>query len=211
MKLETTFFERQAHLLGYRCVVGLDEAGRGPLAGPVVAAACYIPIEIDIDGIYDSKQLTADERATTFQKLTTHAKVLCGVGIIENDLIDQINILEASLSAMLIALNQSKIEADYLLVDGLIFPKTKLPGLAIAKGDSLSRSVSAASIIAKYTRDQIMLEHHERWPEYGFNEHKGYATKDHLEALEKHGPCLIHRMSFDPIKSWTNLLLPQNT
>jgi len=194
-------FEAEARALGYLHIAGVDEAGRGPLAGPVVAAACVLPQGASIAGIDDSKKLLPSERYEIFQKIVSLADVDYGIGIIDTLLIDQVNILQATFQAMLAALSCLTKEPDFLLIDGNRMPKTLTPGIPIVKGDSLSLSIAAASILAKVTRDQLMKLYHEEWPHYGFDTHKGYATKVHLEAIYKHGPCPIHRMSFEPLKS----------
>lgn len=193
-------YEEAARRLGYRFIAGVDEAGRGPLAGPVVAAACSIPEGIFFPGINDSKQLTAKQRASLFKEITTHPDVVYGVGIVSHEVIDQINILQASIKAMIDAVEALKIAPDYLLVDGLKLPHPT-PSEKIIKGDAKSQSIAAASIIAKETRDGLMETYHEKWPHYGFDRHKGYGTKKHVEAIRKHGPCPIHRSTFEPVKS----------
>jgi ribonuclease HII len=187
-------FEQKAWDNGYRNVAGIDEAGRGPLAGPVVAAAVVLPLGMDVSGINDSKKLTPKMRNLLYEKLTTTPEVVYGVGIIDHLLIDEINILQATIRAMLSAAEQ--IPFDFLLVDGLALP---LPCEKIIKGDQRSFSIAAASIIAKVTRDRLMEEADQRWPEYGFSKHKGYGTKVHMEALKAYGPCPIHRKTFRPV------------
>ena len=187
---------------GYSCVAGVDEAGRGPLAGPVVAAACILPLDHSIAGIKDSKQLSAQQRRKVFEAIKNDVSIHYGVGIVEVPDIDRINILQASLLAMKIAIEALSLSPDFVLVDG----NKKIPGLqieqkAIIQGDALSLSIGAASIIAKEVRDAIMLQIHQKWPVYGFDKHKGYATKEHINAINAHGPCNEHRKSFDPIKS----------
>ena len=199
-----TLYESKARQWGYRTIAGVDEAGRGPLAGPVVAAACILPQETLIEGIDDSKKLLPSERAKVFQAILALQDIDYGVGIIDHLIIDQVNILQATFQAMLAAIAALRQKPDFLLVDGNQMPTAKIPGQPIVKGDSLSLSIAAASIIAKETRDEIMLAYHQQWPQYGFADHKGYATHDHLEAIEKHGPCPIHRLSFDPFKSMRN-------
>jgi ribonuclease HII len=194
-------FEENARMKGYKVIAGIDEAGRGPLAGPVVAAACILPEGLYLEGVNDSKKLTSDQRQQLFDKITAHPEIVFSIGIIEPSVIDQINILQATFKAMQEAVNKLGIKPDYLLVDGSLIPTFKLPAEAIIKGDSLSQSIAAASIIAKVTRDEIMLEYHAKWPQYGFNSHKGYPTRQHLLSLAEHGPSPIHRISFEPLKS----------
>jgi ribonuclease HII len=194
-------WERNARKRGFYHIAGVDEAGRGPLAGPVVAAACILPESALIEGIDDSKKLPPSERFRIFQQIVSTADVEYGVGIVDALIIDQVNILQATFQAMIIAISRLNRQPDYLLIDGNRMPATPIPGHAIIKGDSLSQSIAAASIIAKETRDQIMRAFHEQWPQYHFSAHKGYATQEHLLAIQKYGPCPIHRMSFDPLKS----------
>lgn len=206
---ELQSYERELRLEGYKQIAGIDEAGRGPLAGPVVAAACIIPEWVLIPGIDDSKKLTPKQRKSVFDNLTCHSEVFYGVGIVSHEEIDRLNILQASILAMHHAILTLKQKPDYLLVDGLGFPGFHIPNKKIIQGDSKSYAIGAASIIAKETRDKIMDEYHEKWPEYGFNTHKGYGTEKHRTAIEKYGPCPIHRMTFEPLKSfWSAKALP---
>ena len=193
-------YEEAARRLGYRILAGVDEAGRGPLAGPVVAAACIIPEGILLPGVNDSKQLSARQREILFKQITEHPSIVYGVGIVSPEEIDRINILQASIKAMIHAVELLSVCPDYLLVDGLKLPYPT-PSEKIIKGDAKSQSIAAASIIAKETRDALMFKYHEQWPQYGFDRHKGYGTRKHLDALSMHGPCPIHRMTFEPVKS----------
>lgn len=197
-------YEEEAYRQGYRVIAGLDEAGRGPLAGPVVAAACILPRGLLIPGINDSKKLSPQVRARLFCRLTTDPSIVYGVGLIEAPEIDRINIYQATIQAMWKALDKLNASPDCLLVDGMKLPHPSLHCCPIISGDQLSQSIAAASIIAKETRDELMRSYHKEWPLYGFNQHKGYGTSQHLEALEIHGPCPIHRYSFDPIKTQFN-------
>lgn len=197
-------YEEEAYLRGFRSIAGIDEAGRGPLAGPVVAAACILPRGLLISGVNDSKQLIPKIREQLFERLTTDPSIVFGVGIIEADQIDKLNIYQATIQAMWQAIEQLDPYPDCLLVDGMSLSHKSIPCQKIIRGDQLSVSIAAASIIAKETRDRIMRDYHGQWPEYGFNRHKGYGTEKHLEALERHGPCPIHRRSFDPVKSKLN-------
>lgn len=201
-------WESQAKLRGFQCIAGVDEAGRGPLAGPVVAAACVLPDGLFIEGADDSKKLLPSERFRIFQQVLALPEIDYGIGIIDALIIDQINILQATFQAMIAAISCLSKQPDYLLVDGNRMPKTHIPGCAIVKGDSLSHSIAVASIIAKESRDRLMLGYHKKWPGYGFDAHKGYGTKQHLLAIEKYGPCPIHRRSFEPIKSLKNFNFP---
>jgi ribonuclease HII len=198
---DMTAMESHVRQLGYRCIAGIDEAGRGPLAGPVVAAACVIPDGLIIEGVNDSKKLTPLERETLYHKIISLSEIDYGIGIVDSLRIDRINILQATFEAMRNAIASLKCKPDYLLVDGLHLPSSEIPGLPIVEGDGKSQSIAAASILAKVTRDRIMLQYHLQWPEYGFDAHKGYGTADHLQAINKNGPCPIHRMSFEPLKS----------
>lgn len=200
---EATEFEESAYQEGRRFVAGVDEAGRGPLAGPVVAAACILPLTLHIEGIDDSKKLDAKARAKLYHELLDHPDVMVGIGIIESPEIDEINILRAALKAMAEAVADLPIEPDYLLIDGNHLPPTHIASKAIIKGDARSLSIGAASIIAKHQRDLLMVAYSEEYPEYGFEKHKGYGTKMHLEALKQFGPTPIHRRSFEPVKSLT--------
>lgn len=194
-------FEKKARQIGYLQIAGVDEAGRGPLAGPVVAAACILPEKTLIEGIDDSKKLIPSERFRIFQQILSLKNVDYGIGIIDSQLIDQVNILQATFQAMLAAIARLSQKPDYILVDGNKMPPTPLAGEAIIKGDNRSQSIAAASIIAKETRDQLMRNFHEKWPQYGFHSHKGYGTEEHVLAIQKYGPCPIHRLSFEPLKS----------
>lgn len=197
--------EEALHSQGYTAIAGVDEAGRGPLAGPVVAAACILPEGLLLEGIDDSKKLLPSQRFALFEKIKAIAEIHHGIGIIDALVIDQINILQATFQAMLCAIAQLNKTPDYLLIDGNKMPKTPIPGEALIKGDSRCQAIAAASIIAKETRDALMLQYHEQWPQYNFLENKGYGTKEHLRALLEHGPCPIHRMTFQPIKRKTAL------
>ena len=194
-------YERKARAKGYALIAGVDEAGRGPLAGPVVAAACIIPEGFFLEGVNDSKQLTPQKRAMLFDRLISSSEIQYGLGVVEAEEIDQINILQATFKAMQKALERLSMTPDYVLVDGSLLPKWSYPSEAIISGDSLSYSIAAASIIAKETRDELMMAYESHHPGYGFGKHKGYGTKAHLEALQRLGPCPIHRKSFEPIKS----------
>lgn len=195
------FHEEQAISNGFKIVAGVDEAGRGPLAGPVVCAACIIPPKVFIPGINDSKLLSPQQRFTLYEQITTHPNIVYAVGIVDVEQIDRVNILQATIQGMIEAVNNLKKKPDYLLVDGLKLPHPSIPGEKIIKGDALSSLIAAASIIAKETRDRIMQKYDEVWPEYKFSKHKGYGTEAHFEAIHKYGPCPIHRKSFEPIKS----------
>jgi ribonuclease HII len=192
---------------GIMQIAGVDEAGRGPLAGPVVAAAVCFPSEWILAGlprklrkINDSKQLTHKQREALFVELTGRVDVRYAVAQVDVQMIDQINILQATHRAMNLALSQLNPCAQHALVDGLPVKTLCCPQTAIVDGDCLSYSIAAASIVAKVTRDRMMLDYHEQFPVYGFAEHKGYGTPDHIAAIKQHGPCAIHRMTFYPIR-----------
>lgn len=190
-------FEREAAALGFARIAGVDEAGRGPLAGPVVAAA--VILAAPVTGINDSKQLTYEERESFYEQLVSGDHSI-GKAIIAAPLIDKHGIQHANYQAMAQAIAQLVPPADFLLVDGFQLPGVAPPQRRLVKGDSRSQSIAAASVIAKVTRDRLMLEYDRAYPQYGFARHKGYGTRAHLEAIEKFGPCPIHRMSFAPLR-----------
>lgn len=192
---EMSFFERTLSSSGFRFICGIDEAGRGPLAGPVVAAAVILPTGFTTPGVRDSKLLTPLRRETLFDLIHHHA-ISIGVGIVDHVVIDQINILQATLLAMKKAKESLHVEPDYLLIDALILPGISIRQKGIIHGDNLSISVAAASIVAKVTRDRLMEEYHRSFPQYGFHIHKGYGTRAHLKNIKAHGPCEIHRRTF---------------
>jgi ribonuclease HII len=192
-------FEKQVKKLGARRIAGIDEAGRGPLAGPVVAAAVVLRNPDCLPHLNDSKLLPADARSKLFDEILENASAV-GVGIIPPATIDRINILQATRLAMSRAVMEITPLPDYLLVDGTITLDLSIRQQAIIKGDRLSYSVAAAGIIAKVTRDRIMMELHEQFPQYGFAQHKGYGTRSHKEAIIKHGASPVHRMCFRGVK-----------
>jgi len=184
---------------GYEAICGVDEVGRGPLAGPVVAAAVILPNDLEIPGIKDSKQLTAAQRDKAFD-LLVNLELPIGIGIMDHHCIDRINILKASLMAMRKAVTELRDQARVVLVDGNhCVPNLKQPQYAIVGGDKRCRSIAAASIIAKVTRDRIMARYEELSPGFSFAKHKGYPTPAHLEELRRLGPCEIHRKSYKPV------------
>lgn len=198
---EMIAFEQDAWQSGSTAIAGVDEAGRGPLAGPVVAAACILPQGLFLPGVNDSKKLTAKQRAALFDLITHHPQIYFGIGIIDASTVDKVNIYQATILAMHQALDALSIRPDKLLVDGMNLSYCNIPAVKIIKGDSRSQSIAAASIIAKETRDALMFEYDRQWPYYGFGKHKGYGTAAHLAALAEYGPCSIHRTTFEPIKS----------
>ncbi len=195
-------FEDEATAQGYRFIVGCDEAGRGPLAGPVVGAACYIPKHVRIHGIADSKQLTPEKRASVYKRLRAHKDVAVGVSVVSVAEIDEINILQASLKAMWNAVCEIGTQVDLALIDGNKSFRCSIATKTVVGGDDRVRSIAAASIIAKVTRDEIMVKMAKHYPGYGFEKHKGYATPEHLEALKRLGPTDQHRKSFAPVKEY---------
>lgn len=189
-------FERQAHEQGFTAVAGVDEVGRGCLAGPVVAAACILDPGMPLPaGLDDSKKLTEKKRETITEELKRNC-IAYAIGQVEADEIDRINILEATKRAMLLAIAALEPAADFLLIDALNLKQSPLPQRAIIKGDSISASIAAASVIAKTYRDGLMKSYHLEFPQYGFAGHKGYGAATHFTALRTHGPCRLHRMSF---------------
>jgi len=195
----TEVFEQEARQRGYRHIAGLDEAGRGPLAGPVVAAAVILPIRCRLAGVDDSKRLSAAAREQLFAAILEEA-VGVGIGSADACEIDSLNILEATRLAMHRAVENVVPSPDYLLIDAVTLPAVGLPARPIIKGDTLSLSIAAASIIAKVTRDRLMMAYHESFPQYNFLSHKGYGTAEHLQRLERYGPCAIHRRTFAPVR-----------
>ena len=188
-------YEHEAFADGFELVCGVDEAGRGPLAGPVCAAAVILPKDVQIDGLNDSKKLTDKKRRELFPIITEQA-VAYGIAFADEKEIDEINILQATFRAMARAMNALDPKPQLALIDGNRAADFGLPVRTIVKGDSLSASIAAASILAKVTRDRLMEEYAERYPQYGFEVHKGYGTKRHYAALREFGPCEIHRMTF---------------
>lgn len=192
---QMALFERALYSFGYQFICGIDEAGRGPLAGPVVAAAVILPPSHSIVGIRDSKQLSAMQREVLFDPIMKQA-LSVGIGLVENETIDRINILNATLLAMKKSLLDLSRRPDYLLIDALTLTDLSIPQKGIIHGDRQSVSIAAASIIAKVTRDRLMMEYHAEFPEYNFITHKGYGTEEHFAKIKKHGPCRLHRKTF---------------
>ncbi len=188
-------FEAEAAALGAERIAGIDEAGRGPLAGPVVAAAVILSHDDDIPGLNDSKLLSETVRDKLFPAIQATSRAVA-VGIVPPELIDKINILEATKVAMIRAINELHAPPDYLLIDGPLSLDLDIPQIGIVKGDRKSVSIAAASIVAKVTRDRIMKELHRQYPMYGFDRHKGYGTEAHRRALVEYGPCPVHRLCF---------------
>ena len=193
---DTFFYEKKFTEAGYNAIAGIDEAGRGPLAGPVVAAAVVV-----IDGdfkekIDDSKKLTEKRREKAFIEILDKCTV--GIGAVDVGDVDRLNIYNATLLAMARAIEELNTTPDYLLIDGKMDVRVKMPRTCLVRGESKSVSIACASIIAKVFRDRVMLEEDKKYPEYGFKKHKGYGTKEHIEAIKKHGLSPIHRRTFGP-------------
>jgi len=195
-RLETiSVYERKYYKNGLKFIAGIDEAGRGPLAGPVAAAAVVLPENCRIYGIDDSKKLSSKKRKELFDEITEKALAI-GVGLVSNVVIDEINILQATFEAMRVAVSKLEVVPEQLLVDALTIPNINIPQEGIVKGDSKSISIAAASIIAKVTRDNIMDEYSKVYKEYLFDKNKGYGTKEHIDAIKKVGLSPIHRKTF---------------
>lgn len=187
--------ENNLYNQGYKYICGVDEAGRGPLCGPVVAAAVILPKDICIEGVNDSKKLSEKKREKLYDDIMTRALAV-GVGISDVDVIEKVNILNATKLAMIQAINNLQITPDYVIVDGNQKIDITIPLDTVIKGDAKSESIACASIIAKVTRDRMLLKYDKAYPEYGFSKHKGYGTKLHIEAIKKYGITPIHRPSF---------------
>lgn len=195
-------YEKELYAQGYELIAGCDEAGRGPLVGPVVAAAVILPKDYHLEGLTDSKKLSEKKRDKYFEIIKKDA-ISYGIGIVSAKEIDEINIYEASRKAMLIALEQLNPKPDYILTDAMPLP-TKENSLPIIHGDALSITIAAASVLAKVTRDDIMYELDKEHPEYGFKDHKGYPTKKHLENIEKYGILDNYRLTYKPVSAIVN-------
>ncbi len=209
MSADRFHFERALTAAGKQCVAGIDEAGRGPLAGPVVVAAVILPpswirsgMPEEFRGLNDSKTLAEKKRETFFHRLTAQTGIARAVVAVEPPEIDALNILNATHRGMVRALQQLGPQVDHVLIDGLPVQAIETQQTALAKGDAKSYSIAAASILAKTTRDQIMRQYDRKFPGYGFAQHKGYPTQAHIQALKKLGPCRIHRRSFAPVRQY---------
>jgi ribonuclease HII len=201
-------FERELWAQGMTLVAGVDEAGCGPLAGPVVAGAVVFPhgwldagLDSKLRGLNDSKQLTEEQREKYFAIITSHPEIRFGIAVVEVEVIDQINILQAAHRAMHLALAQLQPVPQHVLVDGRPVKSLRIPNTPLVKGDARSYSIAAASVLAKVTRDRLMLGYDAQFPGYGFAEHKGYGTPQHLAAIAERGACPIHRKSFSPFRT----------
>ncbi|MEI6278396.1 MAG: ribonuclease HII [Verrucomicrobiae bacterium] len=191
--------ERLLHARGIRPIAGIDEAGRGPLAGPVVAAAVILPPDFSLPGLDDSKKLTPRKRDFLHECLTSNPNVVWASALCDSGEIDRLNILRATHQAMRKAFLSLSVRPLHVLIDGLPVPDFPCAQTALVGGDGISLSIAAASIIAKVGRDRIMEDLDRQFPEYGYSQHKGYPTPDHLARLRKHGPCPVHRRSFAPV------------
>jgi ribonuclease HII len=199
MKPDLWKYENDVQARGYLTIAGIDEAGRGPLAGPVVSASVILPPDFPVGDINDSKKLSPTRREELYDIIYENS-VSVGTGIVDSCEIDRINILRAALLSMMMSVENLHPQPDYLLIDGPHRIPSHLPQMPIKKGDSLSVSIAAASIVAKVTRDRLMERYHEEYPQFGFCHHKGYPTKRHKEAIKEHGCCYIHRRTFKGVK-----------
>lgn len=195
------FYETEIANQGYKSIAGIDEAGRGPLAGPVVAASVILPKKCRIEGLNDSKKLSEKKRNLIFRIIQQKALAI-GIGVVSWDIIDRTNISHAVKAAMVDSVSRLNSKPDFLLIDGIQEIPSIIPQLTIKKGDALSASIAAASIIAKVTRDGMMVRYNNIYPSYGFSRHKGYGTQDHLKNIIKFGPCKIHRKTFKRVKEY---------
>lgn len=193
-------YERAARAAGYELVAGVDEAGRGPLAGPVSVAAVILPFELELPKLNDSKKLSAKVRDELYDEIMAKA-IAIGTALVDAATIDRVNIYQATMNGMYESIFALKPEPTKVLIDAMELGSLPMPHESIIKGDAKSASIAAASIIAKVNRDRLMDEYDKQYPEYGFASHKGYGTAEHIAALKKYGPCPIHRRSFEPIKS----------
>jgi ribonuclease HII len=201
MLFETPPIDQELREKGYTLIAGVDEAGRGPLAGPVFAAAVILPADNPLPATMDSKKVTAKKREVLFFEVK-EAALAWHIAMVDHTIIDSTNILKATLKAMVEAVKNLTDTPEMILVDGNHSPFVASHSRALKKGDGLSQSIGAASILAKVARDSYMIEMHEKYPQYGFDRHKGYGTREHMEAIAKHGPCPVHRRSFAGVKEY---------
>ena len=199
MTADTWVFEKTLSADGYARIAGVDEAGRGPLAGPVVSAAVILPLDFDDRGVTDSKKLSSRQREALYLRIYQQARAV-SIGIVDAAEIDRINILQATRLSMAMAVASLKPQPDYVIIDGNVDIAAPMAQQSIVRGDSRSISIAAASIVAKVSRDHLMQRYHEDFPEFGFDRHKGYPTKAHKAAIAAHGPCWIHRRSFKGVR-----------
>ncbi|RNB91906.1 ribonuclease HII [Brevibacillus fluminis] len=198
---EMNRFEHAQRQAGKRYIVGIDEVGRGPLAGPVVACAVVLPEELVLPGLDDSKKVPVAERNRLYERIVAEATSV-GIGTVDAERIDQINILEATKEAMKLAIAAISVPIDVCLIDAVTLPNLPFEQVPIIGGDAASVSIAAASIVAKVTRDRLMEEYARQYPQYSFEKNAGYGTKEHLAAIEAYGPSPIHRRSFTGVKEW---------
>ncbi len=198
-------FETELRCRGFKAVAGVDEAGRGPLAGPVVAAAVILPVEFDLPGLTDSKKLSPSKRETLYPLIRSQALAV-GIGLASAAEVDRINILQATLLSMRRAIDRLELSPDHLLIDGITPVPLALPQKTLKKGDSRSLSIAAASVVAKVVRDRIMTAYDRAYPEYGFSGHKGYGSARHRELIARFGPCPLHRKSFRGVREHVGAL-----
>lgn len=200
-KIDLYKFEEELYDVGAHNICGVDEAGRGPLAGPVVVAACILPPFLRIEGINDSKQLSKKKREELYKTIVKNA-LAYNIVFVSADEVDELNIYQATKKGMLEAIRGLEIKPDHCLIDAMPLGELEIPHTSIIHGDARCASVAAASILAKVTRDNYMEKMDIKYPNYGFKKHKGYGTKAHLEAIEKYGPCKIHRKTYSPISKY---------
>lgn len=201
LEIDNLEYEKKLYKEGYKLIAGIDEVGRGPLVGPVVTACVILPMNFKLEGLTDSKKLTEKKREAFFDIIMEQA-VSVGIGIMDETVIDKVNIYEATKLAMYDSIKKTKVKPDFLLIDAMKLEDTDIPSLSIIKGDLKSISISAASVIAKVTRDRMMDELHEKYPMYNFKKNKGYPTKEHVEAIEKYGIIKEHRKTFNPVSKY---------
>lgn len=201
-------YERQLWSMGYRHVAGLDEVGRGPLAGPVVAAAVILPGEVELPGIEEAKRLSGRRRMELYKRIREVA-VAVGVGLVQPEGLDEASVVVATYKAFMKAVNDLPVTPDYLLIDGVHLPGVTQPQVPVVGGDTLSCSIAAAAVVAKVVRDEYMVEMDAKYPAYGFAQHKGYGTAEHRLALERYGPCPIHRKPSDGTPAGAALLFTE--
>jgi ribonuclease HII len=201
MEIDSPHLDEVFRNEGYNLLAGVDEAGRGPLAGPVFAAAVILPADTDLPLPLDSKKFSANRRNELYDRISDQA-IAWSIARIDETEIDRINILQASLKAMVVAVKNLSHTPEMILVDGSHTPFVDSHSKAVRKGDTRSLAIGAASIMAKVERDRVMEEHHAFYPQYGFDQHKGYGTKEHRQAIAKHGPCAIHRKTFKGVKEY---------
>ena len=194
-------YEKEAYGLGYKLIGGIDEVGRGPLVGPVVTACVILPINYKLEGLTDSKKLSEKKR-DKFYDIIMRDAISVGIGIIDEKIIDDVNIYEATKLAMYQAIENCNIKPDYILIDAMKLDKLSVPNISIIKGDMKSISISAASVIAKVTRDRMMYELDKKYPMYEFSKNKGYPTKTHIQAIERYGILKEHRKTFNPVSKY---------